>query len=234
MNRDEQRARAKALPPDRHRCGDHEALYPSEPGGGTWIGFNNTGLFLALINWYSRPQCPGDPAFSRGEIIPRLLACASREEMDALLRSFPLDQLNPFRLFVISNDRGGVHEYRSDRSGIDRVDHPRDIGHWFSSGHDETSATKVRATVCLRASSEHDAGTTPWLVRLHSSHDPERGADSVCMHRKDAVTVSLTTVEVSGDSATMRYHNGSPCALSGEGFLHTGSVMIVKKDVPQP
>ena len=69
----------------------------------------------------------------------------------------------------------------------------------------------TRGSVCLKASAEPDAGTLPWVKRLHSSHDPEPGAYSVCMHRDDAVTVSMTLVEVSGDTATMRYHDGSPC-----------------------
>jgi Transport and Golgi organisation 2 len=211
MNRDEQRTRTTALPPAVHRCGDLSARYPSEPGGGTWIGLNEAGLCVALINWYSRPQYRGTPAFSRGTIIPRLLACSSLEEMERTLRALPSERLNPFRLFAIGRSSQEVREYQSQESGMERVDHPWTTGHWFSSGHDEAAATTTRSAVCRQASEESDAGTLPWLERLHASHDPERGADSVCMHRDDAVTVSMTLVEVSGDTATMRYHDGPPC-----------------------
>lgn len=211
MNRDEQHTRTAARAPAEHRCGSLAALYPSETGGGTWIGINERGLCVALINWYARPQYRGEPAFSRGEIIPRLLACPSGEEMDRSLHELPSERLNPFRLFVIWGNSRGVREYRSAGSGMERVDHPWSTNHWFSSGHDEASATTTRSVVCRQASEESDAGTLPWLERLHTSHDPKRGADSVCMHRDDAVTVSMTILEVSGDSAAMRYHNGSPC-----------------------
>ena len=38
MNRDEQLTRVKALPPTRQQINDRAALFPSEPGGGTWMG----------------------------------------------------------------------------------------------------------------------------------------------------------------------------------------------------
>jgi len=225
MNRDEQRSRPKALPPALHRHGNMSALHPSEPTGGTWIGINEAGLCIALINWYSRPQYTEKPAFSRGEIIPRLLACASWNEAEPILRSFPLDRLNPFRLFVIGEERLGLREYRSDGNALDGIDHPWTPGHWFSSGHDEPSATEVRGTVCRQAAGKPDQGTLPWLVQLHSSHDPAKGAESVCMHREDAVTVSLTTMDVSGNSAIMHYYQGAPCELPGINIIQTGLVM---------
>jgi hypothetical protein len=218
MNRDEQRSRAIASPPSVHRCGDLPTLYPSEQGGGTWIGINGAGLSAALINWYSRPQYGGTPASSRGAIIPRLLASRSFEGMERSLLSLPLSRLNPFRLFMIGSDDKVVREYRSDGSGAVRVDHPWETAHWFSSGHNEASATMTRGTVCGKAGKETDAGTLPWLERLHSSHDPEAGSDSICMHRDDAVTVSLTLLDITGNAASMSYRNGAPCqSQAGQG-----------------
>jgi hypothetical protein len=215
MNRDEQRTRAAALPPSLHRCGDLPALYPSEPGGGTWIGINKTGLCAALINWYSRPQYQGEPAFSRGTIIPRLLAFPSLDDMERSLFSLPLERSNPFRLFLIVRSADDIREYRSEGSGIERVDHPWVTNHWFSSGHDEASAISTRSAVCLKAAEEPDAGTLPWLKRLHASHDPQQGAASICMHRDDAETVSMTILDVSCESVSMRYHAFSPCRSLG-------------------
>jgi len=226
MNRDEQRTRAHALPPTIQRCGDLSALYPSEQGGGTWLGINEAGLCVALINWYSRPQYPGTPAFSRGTIIPRLLALATREEMDRSLLSLPLNRLNPFRLFVIGKESEGIAEYRTDNSGIERVDHPWVPNHWFSSGHDEASATAFRGSVCRKAATERDAGSLPWLKRLHATHDPEAGSVSICMHREDAVTVSMTLLEVSNSEAVMSYHDGEPCQSSA-GVPHLNRLSIL-------
>jgi hypothetical protein len=226
MNRDEQRTRAHALPPTIQRCGDLSALYPSEPSGGTWVGINEAGLCVTLINWYSQPQHQGTPAFSRGAIIPQLLALGTREEMDRIVLSLPFDRLNPFRLFVIGKESADIAEYRTDNAGIERVDHPWVTNHWFSSGHDEASATATRGSVCRKAATERDAGTLPWLERLHASHDPEAGSDSICMHRDDAVTVSMTLLKVSNSEAVMRYHAGEPCHSSA-GVPHLNRLSIL-------
>ncbi len=215
MNRDEQRTRASGLPPAVRRCGDLSALYPREPSGGTWVGINEAGICVALINWYSRPQRMSAPAFSRGMIIPRLLALPSLEDMERSLFLLPLERLNPFRLFVIGGSADGIREYRSEVSGTERVDHPLSTAHWFSSGHDEASAITTRSVVCRKAAEQPDAGTLPWLERLHSSHDPEKGASSICMHRDDAETVSMTILEGSVESAAMRYHTFPPCRSLG-------------------
>jgi uncharacterized protein with NRDE domain len=56
MNRDEKVTRVTALPPARFCLAGRTVLCPSEPGGGTWIGINDAGSTLALINWYSLPR----------------------------------------------------------------------------------------------------------------------------------------------------------------------------------
>jgi hypothetical protein len=49
------------------------------------------------------------------------------------------------------------------------------------------------------------------LRRLHCSHQPERGAFSVCMHRDDAETVSYTEIIAGQDGARMRHAAGALC-----------------------
>jgi Transport and Golgi organisation 2 len=215
MNRDEQRSRMAALPPTLHRCGELDAIYPSEQGGGTWIGANERGVCAALINWYTLPQCR-EPSFSRGVIIPRLLACQSSEEMQRIVQSLPLEQLNPFRLFLIRGASEEVTEYRCEKSGPERLNHPWITGHWFSSGHDEVTASRVRGETCHETSKARDAGTASWIQRLHTSHNPVIGPDSICMHRNEAQTVSMTMVDVSANSVSMSYHDGPPCESAKE------------------
>ena len=50
MNRDESVDRVLALPPAEFRRAGLRCLYPHEPAGGTWIGANEAGLCLALMN----------------------------------------------------------------------------------------------------------------------------------------------------------------------------------------
>src|SRR5712691_10277431 len=73
MNRDEKRARVAALPPAVVRLGDHRAIMPREPAGGTWLAVDDAGLCRALINWHTIEREPPAKIVSRGQIIPRLI-----------------------------------------------------------------------------------------------------------------------------------------------------------------
>ena len=75
MNRDEKRTRIAALGPEPFRIGDRRAIYPREPGGGTWLAASDAGLCLALINWHRIAREPSGKIESRGNIIPELIVC---------------------------------------------------------------------------------------------------------------------------------------------------------------
>ena len=58
MNRDESHTRPAALPPRILEVDGMEVIYPREPGGGTWVGCNDGGNLLALVNWHvAVPGC---------------------------------------------------------------------------------------------------------------------------------------------------------------------------------
>ena len=213
MNRDEQRSRPGANPPQQHACGRLSALYPSEPSGGTWIGVNCSGLTFALINWYSRQQLQGKAAFSRGDIIPKLLSTKSLVDAETLLQELPLQRLNPFRLITVSTMDQSIHEFRSDAVSLVKVSFPWERQHWFSSAFDEPRAMRERA-ISFQNSTGHS--TTDPLTQLrydHRSHAPEKGPFSICMHREDACTVSFTEITIKAQTATISYYSGSPCDL---------------------
>lgn len=200
MNRDELLSRPVALPLDFRMCGGLRALYPCEPGGGTWIGVSEVGITLALINWYERPQRPLDS--SRGDIIPALLACRRVEEVAGRLEMLLRREHNPFRLVAVSASEHVLHEWRAGPA-LECIEHPWERRHWFSSSVDEAGANERRSAVAARN------GMT--LAELHRSHDPERGAYSICMHREDAQTVSCTAISLSVERAVVTYQDGPPC-----------------------
>ena len=211
MNRDEQRSRPVALPPSMQQCEAVRAFYPREPSGGTWIGINERGLSIALINWYSRPQLEGPPAFSRGDIIPKLLSAESPRDVEILLVGLPLNLLNPFRLVVVSPRERLVEEFRSNSVSIEKEDFPWERHHWFSSGFDETEAIRSRAMTCANESEQPCIDPLTRLRKLHRSHDPEMGPFSICMHREEACTVSYTEITVNESVGTISYHDRAPC-----------------------
>ena len=211
MNRDEKLTRATALSPARHRIASRDALFPSEPGGGTWIGVNDSGATFALINWYSIPVWVEGESFSRGDVVKSILAADAPALADRLLAGAPLPRINPFRLIGVFPSSESVVEWRWNLRRLERVDHPWKINTWISSGFDEPGAQRSRGERFVRALQQASDGTADWLRRLHRSHGAERGPYSTCMHRDDAATVSYTEISVTRRTATMRYLPGAPC-----------------------
>ncbi|WP_221075178.1 NRDE family protein [Agarivorans aestuarii] len=100
MNRDEARHRHEAgIKQQTH--GDTQLVYPVDgQAGGTWFGFNNHGLVLALLNRYQDPQHSG--ALSRGKIIPQALALGSYQAVTQHLAEQNYQHFNPFDLLLVS------------------------------------------------------------------------------------------------------------------------------------
>jgi hypothetical protein len=211
MNRDEKRVRVAGLPPARRTLEGRTVLYPSEPEGGTWIGVNDAGIALALINWYSVNVRAPAPAVSRGEVVLSALLGTSAAAVDAAVQARPLSRTNPFRLIGVFPKAKEVVEWRWDLQQFVRRPHPWRTNIWISSGYDEPGAQQARGKIFARASRQSSAGTLDWLRRLHRSHAPERGPYSVCMHRDDAATVSYTEVVVNRIAGTIRYVGGPLC-----------------------
>ncbi len=208
MNRDEQISRPRALAPRRHWTGTRASLYPSEAGGGTWVGVSDVGLSLALVNWYAKPQRDRALCVSRGIIIPHLLAAEGLAELAAMFADLPLANINPFRLIAVSAKERQLREWRWDGKRLTSSRFGWTRRHWFSSGYDEALTNKMRAAVAGTFAKWTPAG----LRKLHQSHLPDEGPFSICMHRMDARTVSYTEIVAAKSGAVMRYAAGSPCS----------------------
>jgi hypothetical protein len=211
MNRDEKRARAAALPPRRWTLGGRTVIAPSEPGGGMWIGLNDNGATLALINWYAISARVTGENISRGEVTKAALSATTSQAVEASLHSLTLARVNPFRLISLFPQRHEVLEWRWDLRCLQRVRHPWQPGIWISSGYDEPGAQSHRAATFAAACRQVSCGSLDGLRRLHRSHRPECGPYSICMHRANAATVSHTEILVTGRAATLRYIPGAPC-----------------------
>ncbi len=211
MNRDEKLARAIAFPPAQDHFGTREVLFPREPEGGTWVGVNDAGVTVALINWYGVPAGVAGKPLSRGELVRASLPSASPDQLHVLRGESPLVRVNPFRLIGVFPARRIVVEWLWNLERLERLDHPWRTSIWISSGVDEAGAQRTRTASFREALLRSSADGADWLRRLHRSHAPERGPYSTCMHREDAATVSYTEVAVSREMAALRYTPGAPC-----------------------
>ena len=226
MNRDEQRCRARAAIPKCLERNGIEAVYPSEPSGGTWIAANDCGLLLALLNWYPRASQVSPPKErSRGELIPQMIFDPDLRFAQKVLAPNKLEGLLPFRLIGLEPEGKAILEWRWDGLRIGESRFPWARKHWFSSSLSDTQAEEHRQSTCMAAASGRDPVGPDWLAELHRSHRPFSGPYSICVHRPNAATVSYTEVVLNSRLISMRYVDGSPCETAG--FHHV-------VDLPRP
>ncbi len=206
MNRDEQHGRARSFPPAIFGS----AIYPYEPGTkGTWLAINSSGLTLALLNKNEDGPLPVKLR-SRGELIPALISANTLADVHRRLVEVGFKGMWPFRLIAISPDEREICEW-SRGTEFTKSHHDWEPRHWFSSGMSDIEANRIRTAVVDHVWQQPDAGTLPWLRALHRSHEPQRGAYSICVHRDDASSVSYSEILYENGSATFRYAPSFPC-----------------------
>ncbi len=216
MNRDERVTRPAAQPPQSIQIGNMRALYPREHAGGTWIGANETGTTLALLNWNDilLPEPLPEPVRSRGVVIPALLGSRSVEQLRKSVRGLNVQGLLPFRLVSVFPEEHSILEWRWNLQNVEEKAWPWESRHWYSSSASDAEAQKLRGETCCKAWAEADAGTVPWLRRLHASHARDAAAFCICVHRSEAKTVSYVELNCTPSVVTCRYFASSPCEMT--------------------
>jgi hypothetical protein len=211
FNRDEKRTRARALSPRIHERGGRRWIAPIDPeGGGTWIGVNEFGLGVALLNGFR----PGDEAerrwTSRGLLVDGLLDALSPREVSVRLRkhdltrfrSFTLVALEPAAPALLATWDGAELALDQRLEGVPPI---------CSSSLDPGGATLARRELFQTLQARHGAVDAELLARFHASHEPARGRTSPCMHRADARTQSFTRLRVDAGKVELHYSPAPPC-----------------------
>jgi len=211
MNRDERRTRVKGRFTGPRLLDGLSVLGPSEPAGGMWACANAATGAFALVNWYSKPAPRIENPISRGTLVKALAGSRQSGEVEARLFKQPLERVRPFRLIVLFGTDQSLREWRWDAAEVTCVDHAWSSRQWASSGYDEPAARQSRQKVFEAALARKGAGELEWLRALHGSHEPEKGAVSICMHREEAATVSYTEIELNAKRIRISYCDGAPC-----------------------
>lgn len=210
MNRDENPSRASSEA--EFFAGQTGALawaYPLDPSsGGTWIGINNQGVLLALLNEYpGGPQGPKSPK-SRGGLIP--VGLSEKNAMDAIVAIAELLPGGYGACLVIAIGlRGPILALRSDGRDWQQRSYARAPLLFCSSGYDAEGAKRNREPLFQKAL----AGGEKALAAFHRSHEPEKGPYSVCMHRQGSQSVSFSEVLADKARIELKYWPLSPCEV---------------------
>jgi Transport and Golgi organisation 2 len=178
--------------------------------GGSWIGVNELGLSVCLLNRYGDMQSSKDREYiSRGLLLVNLLDCSEAEQVRSRIDDLNLSCFRPFSLLVLPRSAksallewsGSKYSFISDADGLVPL----------------TSTSLTEPNIAIERQRQFVAQTASRglnedsLVAYHRSHLPTRGAYSVCMHRNGAATVSFSKVTVTSGEIMFEYESGSPC-----------------------
>ena len=229
MNRDEKVTRSAGLFPEIHEFDGIRAIYPNDGDGGTWFATNEYGITFALLNWNDIATCGiGAKTQSRGRVIPALIDSRSLSDLHAVFDVSNFKGMMPFRLVGAFPWQQEIWEWRWDSKQLGFQVHMWESRHWFSSSLSDDRAERLRGTTCRDAQHESDAGSVPWLRRLHASHGGGSGPFSLCVHREDVKTLSYSEIMVTPRHVQMGHFRGSPCTMAQIQQIH--SIEIERAD----
>lgn len=211
FNRDERRTRAAGLPP---QVGDHGGVRWLAPRDGdqlgTWIGANELGVTLGLLNRFeeSPARSTGGAFRSRGLLVTSLLDLGDLNALERRLRESDLSIYQPFTIASFApGEAARLFAWNGSQLGKQDLAHAGLV--LTSSGYDQAEASRIRRALFEEAQAEGGSAAEAFEA-LHRSHLPERGPFSICMHREEAATVSFTRVAVRPGSVEMTYVPGPP------------------------
>jgi uncharacterized protein with NRDE domain len=211
-NRDERFTRKPAQGPQIRSLRGVSYVAPVDGDhGGSWIGVNQSGVTLCLLNHYGDRSIKRDEKYvSRGSLLKDLLDSLSSREVVQRVDEMELDRFQPFTLLVVS---AGDPAISIQWTGAECIfDFCADACMPLtSSSLKDPKVVALRQKLFAEMLSKRTALDTELLHQFHRSHWPERGRSSVCMHRDDAATVSLSIVTVDRDTIEFRYQPDSPC-----------------------
>jgi hypothetical protein len=206
-NRDERRSRPAALPPQVHELGGRLAVFPVDPqGGGSWVGVNDTGIVVTLLNVSGPSQSASqEPKRSRGLIVREVLRCGSLSQVLETVAGLDARQFDMFRLVAIH--RFTAVEATTD--GVRTAIRPQitlDAPLLFtSSSLGDALVEAPRKQLFQRMVVERQSEWLRRQARFHRHQWSSRPEISVRMERDDALTVSRTVVDVTRARRSLLY-----------------------------
>ena len=204
-NRDEQRERPAAEPPRVRAIGRVRAAWPTDPfSGGTWIGANEAGLAMVLLNRNPRRRARmTEEAPSRGTLIPSLMRLTRIAGVLKRLRRIDPDRFEPFTLLVVQDRTVAVVTNAGGAVSI-RILRVHDPLLFTSSSLGDHLVSAPRQVLFQRLVRKHPSPLRGQAV-FHRHSWKTRPELSVCMSRADARTVSRTVIDLTAQGVRISY-----------------------------
>ena len=211
FNRDELKTRLIAHPPSIHRESRLHYIAPIDAdAGGTWIGVNQFGITICLLNFYHAAmnrQLSAEDYTSRGLLVKSLLTHETLSDIFGQYSKAELRQFRPFKLLAIGPE-SAVQGLVWDGTNAEIARNPEPPLSSSSFLSEQVIEQRRRLFREIRA---REGNASEALIDYHRSHFPEKGPFSVCMHREEAHTVSFSRVVVTAEHITFHYTSGAPC-----------------------
>jgi len=204
FNRDEKRARLPGHPPVVFEQDGMRFIAPLDGDrGGTWIAVNESGATCCVLNGpvtgnILRP-------LSRGVLPLHVVTMPGYAEIQHYLEQADFTPWAPFTVLILSPlGTALICRWDGDRRRLESTS--SSMGMLTSSSFDTERVVRYR-----REEFEALPKSPEGMRAYHASHAAPSRAHSVCMHRPDARTVSLSTVRVGNTRVEFEYHSGAPC-----------------------
>jgi len=208
MNRDELRTRKEA-PELYNNSQNHKEIticYPVDLlSGGSWIGVNEKGVALALLNRYHEKHI--DMAKSRGSIIPYLLKQGDVAAIINAIHGMKMQSFNPFELLIFS--KGQIYNFCWNGTDLSLQTH-QNIKNFFetSSSVDTETVIKERKNLFDNFCKEHqqeEIRKDDILYRFHCQQKLCK-SHSIFMSRKHSHTKSVLQIIMDLKRTTLTYY----------------------------
>ena len=215
-NRDEVEGRPTS--PPAVIDGDPRIVAPrDEEAGGTWIGYNEAGLFVGITNRWSNPEIGGER--SRGLLVRAALGHRSAEAAARYVeREVDDGEYASFHLVVADAEAAVLLEWDGRlrttnlRPGVHVVVNVGADGRYFVPEHrPDVGVQQAEDTDRVRAALKPEPGETAaaWTDRAGSVlADHEYGR---CIHGDGFGTRSSSIIRIRPDGAVYEYADGKPC-----------------------
>jgi len=218
-NRDEQLDRASAPPSwwkDEH--GQPTFFAPRDlVAGGTWLGLNRHGLFVAITNRFLGPR--DATRTSRGALVTEALACTSAKEAHTRMAKVDASAFNGFHLvYADANDvlgtvgDGAILTQFTLGAGLTIVTERS-----FGAGDATKRIRRIEAAWANPSVSHDDNG----LTKLLAEHDPDDLLAATCIHvpeirygTRSALVLRTDAGTAEGELPTVLWADGPPCTTA--------------------